>query len=144
MLFTRPDFSSSWQRVERTNSVEPMVQISIKASDGSWQPVEAKIDTGAAMTFLPRSYCEILGYVDDQGVMRGNPKTFLGAGRNEIHTHVIPLDIQMNGKTFFNIRIAFWDEDRDSDCLLGRTDLFSYFQIALRQKISKSFFTLEP
>ena len=122
----------------------PMVKIGVKTVDGQWQDFDAKIDTGATMTFLSYDDCVILGYVDETGNMKGTPKTFLGVGRHPIHTHVIPLDVKVGPKTFYSIRIAFWDEKgKESDRLLGTTDLFSQIQIAVRGKIQQSFFTYE-
>jgi predicted aspartyl protease len=118
----------------------PMVEVNLKAKDGLWQPISMKIDTGAAMSFLPASWCKALGFK----LRSGTPLTLGAANGHQIKTYVHEVDIKVGTKTIEKVHIAFFANARkETEPLFGIMDAFDKFQLTLGGKTLDSYFMQE-
>jgi predicted aspartyl protease len=101
----------------------PVVEMYLKTREGERFKVSPYADSGADITILPRSVCEILGLRLQDG--QENVVTGVSGEEIKIFIHKITVGI---GDEEFEIRAGFAERE-DIPYLLGRTDILNRFNI---------------
>lgn len=135
------EFIFNWKPVEGTSIIKdlfrPMMDVELKSSSGEWKTFYPEVDSGAPLSVFNESDCDFLGYeltdgtsFDLHSVLGGSVKSYL---------HEIEMKI---GSEILKSRIAF-TKGKNHKQLIGRTDVFDYFQICLRGKVLQTSFSKE-
>lgn len=109
----------------------PVAEFKIK-SPREWITVLAYADSGADVTLLPKSFIDLLGVAFEEGEIT----EIGGVGGGKVPVIVKEVDLKIGDETRkVKIAIALIE---DVPYLLGREDVFEYFEVRFRQKL-KSF-----
>ena len=90
------------------------------------------VDSGAIISVFAESDCKRLGLE----LTRGTPFTIGGILGGSFETWIHTVDMQIGGHPFKG-RVAF-SQGKNHKAILGRLDVFGYFQVILRQKLLQS------
>lgn len=101
----------------------PVVEMYLRTREEEWFKVSLYADSGADITILPRSVCEILGLC----LQDGQESVVTGVGGEEIKIFIHKLTVRI-GDEEFGIRAGFAERE-DIPYLLGRTDILNRFNI---------------
>ncbi len=107
---------------------KPIANVFLKTASNEWREFFVDVDSGASVTVLNKSDCELLGY----SLTSGQFCELEGAGGNKIPTYVHTIEMRI-GTDIVQARIAFSMVPL-RDLYLGRVDVFTSFQINLRGK----------
>jgi len=110
-----------------------MATVEFQDSDNDWQEFHLKIDSGAVVTLLNRGECELLKYKLEDG----EREKLSVANDSSIYVRIHQIKLKIGNVTLPNpVRIAF-AETKVPALLLGRLDIFEFFDITLRERIKQ-------
>jgi len=101
----------------------PVVEMHLRTREGEWFKISPYADSGADITILPRSVCEILGL----RLQDGQENVVTGVSGEEIKIFIHKITIRIGGEEI-EIRAGFAERE-DIPYLLGRTDILNRFNI---------------
>ena len=101
----------------------PVVEMYLRTGEGEWFNVSPYADSGADITILPRSVCEILGL----RLQDGQENVVTGVSGEEIKIFIHKITVRI-GDEEIEIRAGFAERE-DIPYLLGRTDILNRFNI---------------
>lgn len=114
----------------------PLVEFEIKTTNG-WIPVLAYVDSGADVTLLPKSFIDLL----DIKVREEDIVEIGGVGGGKVPVIVEVVDLKISDEIRkVKVAIALIEE---VPYLLGREDVFDYFEVRFKQKIKSFYFIPE-
>ena len=87
------------------------------------------VDSGADVTLLPKSVGELIGLKREKGE---KPTSVKGIGKSHINILIRHVTMTIGGSRF-SARVA-WSLIEDVPMLLGRLDVFSWFNILFRER----------
>lgn len=119
----RREFSRAGEVVYR-----PVARFSLRGRNGEWRTFRAYVDSGADISLLGRSGCELLGY----SLRRGTPLRIGGVGGGVLRLYVHRLPVKI-GTVSFEADVGFSEKD-DVPHLLGRRDVFRHFVVSFRER----------
>jgi len=135
------EFVFNWKPVEEASIIKnlfrPVMDVELKSQYGEWKKFYPELDSGASLSVFNESDCDFLGYTLTKGTFF-NLHGVLG-GSTPSYLHEIEMKI---GSEIFKSRIAF-TKGKNHKQLIGRTDIFDYFQICLRGKVLQTSFVKE-
>lgn len=105
----------------------PVASVYLKGGDDNWYLFYPYVDSGADISLFTRTYCELLGYVLENG-----EEHHVGGitGLLRIFIHEVPMRV---GEEVLNTKVGFADKE-EVPRLLGRISIFSKFQICFDEK----------
>ena len=108
----------------------PVADIYLKTKSGSWIEFHPYIDSGADLTMIPLSLGKLIGlHLDERKVVQ------IGGIRGSVPVMNDYCRIRI-GNNQLNVKIA-WALIEDVPPLLGRADVFDFFEITFSQQKSK-------
>jgi hypothetical protein len=115
---------------------EPIAEVELQKKDGkTWQRFVFKIDSGAVITLMNAGDCELLGYKLEDG-----QRVTLGAANGApVSAYVHKMDMRVGMDEVQDVRVAF-SEKPIQPLLLGRLEVFHFFDIDLRGRLGQSVF----
>jgi hypothetical protein len=114
---------------------EPIAEVEIKGKNPQkWHRFIFKIDSGAVVTLMNKGDCQLFGLTWDSG-QRVNLNA---VGKNPITTYVHRVDMKVGSHVIQDVRVAF--ADNPVELLLGRLEVFHFFDIDLRGRVGQSVF----
>jgi hypothetical protein len=100
-----------------------LARMNLRSARGTWSPVDAVVDSGASVTLLKRSICDVLGYRFRSGALL----SLGGVGAGSVHARLHRVTAAI-GHNVFKMPVAFAPDDRLPN-LLGRAGVFSIFEV---------------
>lgn len=115
---------------------EPIAEIELQNKNNkNWQRFVFKIDSGAVITLMNAGDCALLGYKLEDG-----QHVELGAINGApVSAYVHKLNMRVGLDKIEDVRIAF-SEKPIQPLLLGRLEVFHFFDIDLRGRLGQSVF----
>lgn len=105
----------------------PVADVFLKAKSGEWIEFHPYIDSGADITLIPLSLGKLLGLTIDEKKIQE-----IGGIRGSVP--IIYSKIRMRiGKEGFAVQVG-WALIEEAPPLLGRTDVFDFFNVTFRQE----------
>jgi len=108
-------------------SSRAVIEMYLKTKEGEWFKVSPYADSGADITILPKSVCEILGL----RLQDGQESVVTGVGGEEIKIFIHKIAVRI-GDEEFEVRVGFAKRE-DIPYLLGRTDILNHFNILFKK-----------
>ena len=101
----------------------PGLEVAVKLSDGTFQPFEFILDSGADCTMVPRAMAHLTGFT-----LPSTPNaTVSGISGRPISAYTGNMTLKIQNEEFV-VRCLFTVSDR-TPFLLGRVDFFSFFSV---------------
>jgi len=126
-------------RKEKTKEGEivyrPVAYVHLKGKDGNWYLFDPYIDSGADISLLTRSDCNLLGYE----LKNGQERRISGVSGGIIRTYIHQVLLRI-GEIELTAEVAFAELEQVPR-LLGRKDIFNRFQINFDEEELKIHFT---
>jgi len=134
---------ASFQWKSETNSIlgqitKPVAVIGIRDSGGYWKNFTFKIDSGADITAMNASDCELLGY----NILDGDRVEVSRVGGQRQIGFIHKLDMRIGQDVLEDVRILFL-MNRISELLLGRLEVFYNYNIGLSGRFGNTNFVRE-
>ena len=129
---TDSTFSNVVERI-----ITPNAPFSIKNTDGDWQEFFGLVDSGAVITMLNASDCEVLGLE----LTAGEPARLMSASRTPIPVYIHEVELKI-GNDIITAKVAFAILDLGRR-YLGRIDLFDAFEITFQARTKNTKFVRE-
>ena len=106
----------------------------MKKKTGGWQEFWVDVDSGAVVSFFNKDDCKTLGYE----LKDGSFCEIKSVGGTVMPCYIHSLDMKI-GDEIITARVAFSDTPKHG-LLLGRLDVFNYFEVDFRGKTLDTFF----
>jgi predicted aspartyl protease len=107
-----------------------MAIVEFQKFDGKWQEFHLKIDTGAIITAMNPGDCELLGF----NLTDGEEADLTTANNSKLKVFVHNIKLKIGNDILpSTVRVAF-AATQISELLLGRLDIFNFFDITLQQR----------
>jgi Aspartyl protease len=116
----------------------PKITVSLCSISNEWHFFRAYVDSGADVSLFTRDDCELLGLK----LKEGNYKAIIGVGRTLIPAYMHAIKIRI-GESELDVKVAFADSD-EVPRLLGRTDIFTHFNITFAEQDLEIIFESRP
>ena len=94
------------------------------------------VDSGADITLIPLSVGKLIGL---HRTRKDRLERIFGVGQSSVPIVIKRVHMQL-GKTRFQARLA-WSQIEDVPLLLGRIDVFRFFDVTLKEKAHVTVFT---
>ncbi len=108
----------------------PTYQVKFFLEDGNSAEVEMMVDSGADISFIPKDIGEQMGFVKSFG----EPDYIAAAVGNSTIPYVArECRVEIAGHQL-NIRLLWCQDETTTDILLGRMDVFDYFDVTFSQR----------
>lgn len=114
----------------------PVANIAVRyGHSNNWLSGLFVIDSGADITTMNKIVAEMLGISDFES---GERIELTAAGGSAIEARIHRVDIAFNGIVVPDVRIAFAKKNELKMSLLGRLDVFDYFDVNLQARTRRT------